>query len=84
MTIKGTVMNASEETRELVGKDGVKKSAKVTHILMFFKSSTGATFVYKVRAYDATFTLPAVGKDWESPDIKKYECYDGQVAEVMI
>lgn len=84
MKIKGQVINCSKETKELVGKDGVKRTSVVSHVLMFGKNDDGSTSVFNCRSYDASWELPSIGKEWVTPDIRKYECYDGAVAEVMI
>lgn len=83
MKLKGQVVNANIENRELVGKDGTKRQSVISHILIFGKNENG-TEVYNVRSYDANFPLPPIGKEWETPPVKKYECFDGQVAEVMV
>lgn len=88
MKITGTVLNCSFEERDLVGKDGIKKSHKIARILVLAEDD-GQKSAVSVRMFDnADFgeasKLPAVGTKWTSPRYKKYECYDGQIAEVMI
>ena len=91
MKLKGDVLNASIEERELVGKDGTKRNAKISHVLLIVtnvdKDADGKPVkspeVVNLRAYDADWPLPAIGtKDWETPRVRKYENYDGNVAEV--
>lgn len=84
MTITGNVMNASIEERDLVGKDGVKKHSKISHVLMSVGEVGKAFEVVNLRAYDADFQLPKIGEKWTSPRVRKYENFDGQVAEVMV
>lgn len=85
MVIKGSVINAHVEDRELVGKDGLKRQTKITHVLLMVKKSDGkGSEVVNLRCYDAKFPLPELGKEWETPAIRKYENYDGNVAEVMV
>lgn len=88
MKIRGQIMNASEEMRELVNKDGTKVTKKVYHLLVFLKDpddKNSPVEVLNIRAYDPRFDLPKVGAlNWESPPIKKYECFNGQVAEVLL
>ena len=89
MEIIGDVLNANIEDRELVGKDGTKKPTKVSHVLLICKSGdakSGETMeVVNLRCYNATWPLPAIGaKGWKTPRIKKYENFDGNVAEVMV
>lgn len=85
MKIKGKVLNVSEEKRQLVGKDGTKREALIKHVLMLSPKDDGkGTEVVNIRAYDSDFPLPEMGKDWISPDIKKYENFDGNVANVLL
>lgn len=84
MEIKGQVLNASIEERELTRKDGTKVNSKITHVLMSCTSSAGAVEIVNLRSFDATFALPEVGKTWTTPRVKRYECFDGQVADVTV
>lgn len=88
MKIMGQVLNSSFEERELVGKDGTKKMHKIGRVLLL-ADDDGAKSVFSVRLFDSAeyyeaSKLPAVGTKWTSPRVKKYECFDGQVAEVMV
>lgn len=83
LKFKGTVLRAFVEDRELVGKDGTKRQAKIAHVLML--SGKGAeTVPLNIRAYDPVWALPEIGKEWETPAVKKYENYDGMTAEVQV
>lgn len=81
MTIKGKVLNSSTEERDLTGKDGTKRRAKINHVLLNVPTADGLEIV-NIRAYDPEWTLPEVGKDWVTPRVKRYECFDGMIAEV--
>lgn len=84
MKITGQVMNASEEIRELTGKDGAKRQAKVSHVLLSV-GDVGKEFeIVNIRCYDAKWPLPAIGKSWTTPSIRRYENFDGQVADVTV
>lgn len=83
LKLKGKVMNSSEEERELVDKSGMRARHKIGHILLIV-SVGGVQYVANVRAFDISFELPKVGADWETPPVKTYTCYDGQVAEVTV
>lgn len=84
MKIVGQVMNASEEIRELTGKDGSKRQAKVSHVLLSV-GDVGKEFeIVNIRCYDAKWPLPAVGKSWTTPSVRRYENFDGQVADVTV
>lgn len=84
MTLTGDVMNASVEERELTSKDGTKQKAKISHVLLSCKGENNTVEVVNLRSYDAEWTLPEIGKKWTTPRVKKYECYDGLVADVSV
>lgn len=83
LKLKGKVLNASKERREIVDKNGVRSSHEIGHILLVTVLD-GVSYVANVRAFDIAFDLPEIGKDWQTPPIKTYQCYDGQVAEVSV
>lgn len=83
MTIEGEVLNASVEQRDLVGKDGVKRTSRISHVLMSIKQVGGVEIV-NLRSFDADWALPEIGKKWVTPRVKRYECFDGQVADVTV
>lgn len=88
MKLKGQVLRASIEERMLVGKDGMKASHKIAHILLI-SNEGGETNVLNCRTFDNPLLLtdkdlPKIGAEWTTPPVKKYECFDGQVAEVML
>lgn len=83
MTLKGKVLNSSKEERDLVGKDGSKRHTVISHVLMQTQSETGIEIV-NVRSYDPEWSLPDIGKDWTTPRIKRYENFDGMIAEVSV
>ena len=84
MKIIGQVMNASEEMRELTGKDGAKRMSKVSHVLLSV-GEVGKDFeIVNVRCHDAKWALPDIGKKWTSPNVRRYENFDGQVADVTV
>ena len=84
MVITGDVLNASVEERELTSKDGTKQKAKISHVLLSTKGESNGVEIVNLRSYDAQWTLPEIGKKWTTPRVKKYECFDGQVADVSV
>lgn len=84
MNITGDVMNCSIEERDLTNKDGVKSHAKISHVLLAVKSEGGGTEIVNLRSYDAPWELPKIGSKWTTPRVKRYECFDGQVADVTV
>lgn len=83
MEITGNVLNSSQEVRELVGKDGTKRTAKINHVLLSVSNASGGVEIVNMRAYDATWELPKIGSKWTTPRVRRYENYDGNVADVM-
>lgn len=84
MVLKGKVLNASTEERELVGKDGVKKRSRITHVLLQSADTSNGIEILNVKAYDVDWSLPEVGKDWITPRVRRYENYDGQIGDVTV
>lgn len=84
MVLTGDVLNASVEERDMVNKEGVKSHAKISHVLLSVKADNGGIEIVNLRCYDATWSLPELGKKWTTPRIKRYENFDGQVADVSV
>lgn len=83
MNLEGEVVAAKVEERDLVGKDGVKSHSKISHVVLSVKKPDGVE-ILNVRAYDATWELPKPGTKWQTPAVRRYECFDGMVAEVSV
>lgn len=84
MVLTGDVLNASIEERDMVNKEGVKSHAKISHVLLSVKADNGGVEIVNLRSYDATWSLPEIGKKWTTPRVKRYENFDGQVADVSV
>lgn len=84
MVIKGQVLNASLEERDLTSKDGTKRRSKISHVLLNVPMPGGTIEIVNLRAYDADWALPQIGKEWTTPRVRRYECFDGQVADVSV
>lgn len=84
MKITGKVMNASVEDRELTGKDGTKRMSRVSHVLLSVGDIGKEFEIVNIRCYDAKWALPEIGKTWTSPSVRRYENFDGQVADVTV
>lgn len=84
MVIKGTVINALVEEREMTNKEGKKERAKISHVVLSCPVDKDRVEIVNLRSYDAEWTLPKVGTVWETPRIRKYECFDGMVADVSV
>lgn len=79
--VKGKVKKVVDETREMLGKDGTTKiNRRIVNIALIDKDGD---FV-KITAFDPKFTLPKEGEEWEAPPVKRFECFDGMVQNVMV
>ena len=79
--IKGKVKKVVDETREMLDKDGqTKRQRRIVNIAII---DHDGDFV-KVTSFDPKFELPKEGQEWQVPQIKKFECFDGMVQNVMI
>lgn len=79
MKILGRVLNTSEEERTFKNKDGKERTVRVVHVLLDLNDGICAN----CRGYDVPdFKLPKIGDKFEYP-IKKYECFDGMLAQVL-
>lgn len=78
--IKGKVKKVVDELRPMLAKDGVTKVEKrVVNIALIDQEGD---FV-KVTSFDPKFPLPKEGEMWEVPTMKRWECFDGMVQNVM-
>lgn len=75
------VSNITDETRQLLSKDGQTKINRRIVNILIVDADAG---VIKVTAFDPSFPLPKVGDMWTLPTVKKYECFDGLVQNVMV
>lgn len=82
MTIKGTVINTLLEEREMTNKEGKKERAKISHVVLSCQTDKEHVEIVNLRSYDADWPLPKVGTEWTTPRVRKYECFDGMVADV--
>lgn len=78
---KVKVSKVVEDTREMLSKDGVTKvRRRIVNIL--FPDPSGD--VCKVTCFDPTFSLPKPGELWQLPPVKRLECFDGLIQNIMI
>lgn len=79
--LKFKVKKASSEVREFLNKDGVTK-VKRTVVNIALIDDDG-DFV-KVTSFDPSWTVPKEGQEWTLPPVKKLECFDGMIQNVMV
>lgn len=84
MVIKGNVINAVVDEREMTNKEGKKEKAKVSHVVLSCPVDKDRVEIVNLRSYNAEWTLPKIGTEWTTPRIRKYECFDGMVADVSV
>lgn len=82
MKVKGKVLQAKHEQRELVSKtDGVKKIHQIYHVLLLSVDGSDTEVLNCESWNPSNFVLPEVGKDWVSPSIRSIN-FDGPVGSV--
>lgn len=82
MIITGKVQRSLVEERTMTNKEGVKQLSKVSHVVLITDGDDGE--IVNIRAYDAPWSLPDKGTKWTSPRVRRYECFDGMVADVTV
>lgn len=82
MKIKGNVLSAKQETRQLVSKStGQIKAHTIYHVLVLAKDGED-TEVLNCEGWNTeNFTLPPVGKEWVSPPVRSIN-FEGSVGTV--
>lgn len=79
--IKGKVKKVVDEKRLMLSKDGqTKVERRVVNIAVIDQDGD---FV-KVTSFDPQYQVPKEGEVWELPTIKRWECFDGMVQNVMV
>lgn len=80
ITIK--VLNASLDERDFVNKDGSKRHAVISRVLgEMLCPVTKRPVIMNFRSYNATWELPKIGANWNTPTIRKLESSDGNIYE---
>lgn len=80
MCLIGKVLNQTLETRELTNKEGKKENTKVAHVVLMQDDGE----IANVRSYNPEWPLPEKGTKWTTPRVRKYECFDGMIADVSV
>lgn len=75
------VKKVNREEREFLGKDGVTKVRRVVVNISFVD---GDGDFAKVTAFDPSWPLPVEGSDWTLPPVKRLECFDGMIQNIMV
>lgn len=79
--LKLKVKKVNEETREFLAKDGTSKvSRRVVNIALV---DDEGDFV-KCTSFDPTWPIPKEGDMWSLPPVRRLECFDGMVQNVML
>lgn len=82
MKLQGKVLSAKEEKRTLTSKqDGTLKEHKIYHVLLLAQSGKDAEVLNCESWNPENFTLPEIGKDWETPPIRSVQ-FEGSVGTV--
>lgn len=80
-SLKFKVKKVSSEKRQFLNKDGVTKVERtVVNIALI---DADGDFV-KVTSFDPSWKIPSEGDEWTLPPVKKLECFDGMIQNVMV
>lgn len=85
LKFKGKVLNFDDRQIQFRAKDkdGNRTGDLETHrsisIQMLITSSDGQMFACVVNKFDpdSNFKFPLIGKDWETPEVQRYEIQNG-------
>lgn len=81
---QGTKLKAksvSDEVREFLGKDG---TTKVKRRVVNIAASDKEGDWIKITSFDPTWPIPSKGQEFELPPVKRLECFDGIMQNVMV
>lgn len=79
--LKVKVKKVNEEVREFLGKDGVSKvKRRVVNIASVDKDGDFIKFT----SFDPSWAVPKEGEEWQVPPVRRYECFDGMVQNIML
>ena len=80
----GTKLKAksvSDEVREFLGKDG---TTKVKRRVVNIAASDKEGDWIKITSFDPSWPIPQKGQEFELPTVKRLECFDGIMQNVMV
>lgn len=79
--LKLKARSVSDEVRDFLGKDGTTKvKRRVVHIAASDKDGDWI----KITSFDPSWPVPSKGEEFELPAVKRYECFDGILQNVMV
>lgn len=81
---QGTKLKAksvSDEIREFLGKDG---TTKVKRRVVNIAASDKEGDWIKITSFDPSWSVPQKGQEFELPPVKRLECFDGIMQNVMV
>lgn len=80
----GTKLKAksvSDEVRDFLGKDGTTKIKR--RVVNIAASDKEGDWI-KITSFDPTWPIPSKGQEFELPPVKRLECFDGIMQNVMV
>ena len=80
----GTKLKAksvSDEVCEFLGKDGTTKIKR--RVVNIAASDKEGDWI-KITSFDPTWPIPSKGQEFELPPVKRLECFDGIMQNVMV
>lgn len=75
------VKKVNVEEREFLNKDGQTKVRRKVVNIGFLD---GDGDMCKVTAFDPAFPIPKDGEEWPLPPVKRLECFDGLIQNLMV
>lgn len=79
--IKLKAKKVVNEEREFLSKDGTSKVKR--RVVNISCMDSEGDFV-KITSFDPSWTIPKEGEDFQLPPVRKLECFDGMVQNVMV
>lgn len=79
--VKIKVKKVNAENREFLGKDG---QTKVKRLVVNIAFLDGDGDMCKLTSFDPSWEIPKEGSDWVLPTVKRMECFDGMIQNVMV
>ena len=80
----GTKLKAksvSDEVREFLGKDGTTKIKR--RVVNIAASDKEGDWI-KITSFDPSWPIPSKGQEFELPQVKRLECFDGIMQNVIV
>lgn len=78
--VKLKAKKVSSEDREFLGKDGTSKVKR--RVVNISAVDSEGDFI-KITSFDPTWPVPESGAEFVLPPVKRLECFDGMIQNIM-